>query len=194
MNLNQIINRVLMVTEVAVEVGKVAVKKVAAGSEVAAKVATEELKKRTITTCHEAYSILKEEANNFDWNGYEIRIHDAPSANVKANCKDNRELIGLTVPMERTVTFYIVHMTKICNDLWFVPTRLIIRSFLKHENRHVQQFERMRELGGDNAVLNALFDETFTLFYGTSDLEKDAFKYQVGLVQELDEVVAQYVR
>lgn len=198
MKLENIIRRAMeigeIVAEATVEVGKVAMEKVSTGSEVVAKVAIEEFKEHAITTCHEAYSILEEEAKNFDWKGYELRVHDAPSPEVKANCKDNGSIIGLTVPMDKTVTFYVVQLTKVCNDLWFVPSRLIIRSFLKHENRHVQQFERMRELGGDEAVAKALFSEMFTLFYGTSNLEKDAFKYQVGMVQELDEVIAQYVR
>ena len=89
--------------------------------------------------------------------------------------------------------FYIIALVKACNVLWFVPSRQIIRSFIRHEHRHVQQFERLRELGGEEALGRAMFDEMFTLFYGTSKLEKDAFKYQFGRIQELDEVLAEYV-
>ena len=198
MKLNQIIRRALeVVADVTVETGKITVEKIVSGSEVVIKVATEKFKKHALTTPHEALSLLKEEIGKLDWMGYETEIHDAPDEYVKkhinAGSDSAKGLIGATDAVNYRVIFYIIALVKACNMLWFVPNRQIIRSFVRHEHRHVQQFERMRELGGEEAVGKAMFDEMFTLFYGTSRLEKDAFKYQFGRVQELDEVVAEYV-
>ena len=187
MNLQNIINR-------AMEVGGA----IADIASEAAKAAKEEFQRKTTKSCHDVADIFNDVIMEFNWRDYAVSLQDTPSDSIKKNvncgAEHANEIVGVTSPIDKKVIFYVLALTKAVNLLWFIPSEKVVRSFVKHEHRHVQQYERLREVGGEEALGNALMDEFFTLFYGSSKLEKDAYRYQIGLVDDLDEVIAEYVR
>lgn len=147
----------------------------------------------------EVVEMVTELTHLMEWMGYEVTIETEPDAETKAGANVTEELAkyiggiaGITKPFEKKVTFYIGNLKKALNFFFFLNSRKLVKACVRHENRHVQQFEYLREIGGEWSVQKAMFNERFSL-YGTSPLEKDALDYQSGKVNNLDEVMISYL-
>lgn len=67
-----------------------------------------------------------------------------------------------------------------------------ISEFVRHEWRHMHQFMWLRKVGGSD-LLKKVLDDEINAPYGQGVLENDAMCYQVGNVQDFEEVFAKYI-